>query len=143
MKEKKGRKYYYRVKSVKIDKKVSKERIYLGANLNKEDLKRIRKEFQIDSKEFRDIINNKNFKKVWGDLKGEELVSSPMGFSKDDPNIDLIKKKMYLFSINFTNSDVLKNNFSDKITSSFKDISPFFNYMSYVLTTDLNGESII
>ena len=97
----------------------------------------------IDSKEFRDIINNKNFKKVWGDLKGEELVSSPIGFSKDDPNIDLIKKKMYLFSINFTNSDVLKNNFSNKITSSFKNISPFFNYMSYVLTTDLNGESII
>ena len=50
---------------------------------------------------------------------------------------------MYLFSINFTNSDVLKNNFSNKITSSFKNISPFFNYMSYVLTTDLNGESII
>ena len=112
-------------------------------NPNKDDLNRIRKEFQIDSKEFRDIINNKNFKKVWGDLKGEELVSSPIGFSKDDPNIDLIKKKMYLFSINFTNSDVLKNNFSNKITSSFKNISPFFNYMSYVLTTDLNGESII
>ena len=44
VKEKKGRKYYYRVKSVKKDKKVSKERIYLGVNLNIEKLKKKIKE---------------------------------------------------------------------------------------------------
>ena len=40
IKEKEGKKYYYRVKSVKRDKKVNKERIYLGADLTKEELKR-------------------------------------------------------------------------------------------------------
>jgi len=48
IKEKNGRKYYYRVKSVKQDKKVNKERIYLGVNLNKEDLKK--KEIEADKK---------------------------------------------------------------------------------------------
>ncbi len=42
--EKKGRKYYYRVKSIREGKKVSKERIYLGVNLSKEDLKKKEKE---------------------------------------------------------------------------------------------------
>lgn len=44
IKEKKGRKYYYRVRSIKKDKKTSKERIYLGVNLNKEKLKEKEKE---------------------------------------------------------------------------------------------------
>ena len=48
IKEKKGRKYYYRVKSRRDRKKVRKERIYLGINLSKEEL--IRKENEADNK---------------------------------------------------------------------------------------------
>jgi Fic family protein len=44
VKERKGKRYYYRVKSVKVENKVGKERIYLGVNLNKEELKNKEKE---------------------------------------------------------------------------------------------------
>ncbi len=44
IKEKKSRKYYYRVKSVKENKKVRKERVYLGVNLNNKELKKKEKE---------------------------------------------------------------------------------------------------
>lgn len=46
--EKKGRKYYYRAKSVKKNKKVLKEKIYLGVNLSGEEL--IKKEKEADKK---------------------------------------------------------------------------------------------
>lgn len=36
--EKKGRKYYYRVKSIKKGGKVSKKKVYLGVNLSKEEV---------------------------------------------------------------------------------------------------------
>ena len=36
--DKKGRKYYYRVKSVKKNKKTLKEKIYLGVNLDKNQI---------------------------------------------------------------------------------------------------------
>ena len=39
IKEKNGRKYFYRVKSIKHEKRVKKERIYLGVNLSVNDLK--------------------------------------------------------------------------------------------------------
>lgn len=42
--EKNGRKYYYRVKSIRIKNRVKKERIYLGVNLSKEELKKKEKE---------------------------------------------------------------------------------------------------
>lgn len=44
IKEVRGRKYYYRVKSVKKDKKTVKERVYLGVNLTNEELTKKTKE---------------------------------------------------------------------------------------------------
>lgn len=44
IKEKNKRKYYYRVKSVKVNGKVTKERIYLGVNLEKNELANKEKE---------------------------------------------------------------------------------------------------
>jgi len=44
IKEKNRRKYYYRVKSIKQNKKVGKERVYLGVNLSKKDLKKKEKD---------------------------------------------------------------------------------------------------
>ena len=48
IKEINGRKYYYRVKSVKQKGRVKKERVYLGINLNKKVLRK--KEKQADEK---------------------------------------------------------------------------------------------
>lgn len=110
---------------------------------NKEDLFRIRKEFEMDASEMRDIMNDKAFKSVWGDLVGDEVKTAPKGFSKDHENIDLIKKKMYIFTRKFTDKEVTSKDFLDTVDDSFKAIRPFFNYMSDVLTTNLNGESLI
>ena len=38
IKEKNGKKYYYRVKSIRKGKKVNKERVYLGVDLNKKEI---------------------------------------------------------------------------------------------------------
>ena len=38
IKEKNGKKYFYRVKSVRVGKKVNKKRIYLGVDLDKKKL---------------------------------------------------------------------------------------------------------
>ena len=64
---------------------------------NKDDLFRIRKEFEMDASEMRKIVSNKKFKSVWGDLTGDELKTAPKGFDKEHENIDLIRKKIYIF----------------------------------------------
>lgn len=110
---------------------------------NKEDLLRIRKEFEMDDQEIRTIINNKTFKKVWGELVGDELKTAPRDFDKEHKAIDLIRKKQYIFTKKYTDKEVTSQGFIDKVNSSFKSIRPYFNYMSDVLTTNLNGESII
>jgi len=110
---------------------------------HKDDLFRIRKEFEMDASEMRKIMSNKKFKSVWGDLVGDELKTAPKGFDKEHENIDLIRKKMYIFTRKFTDKEVSSQVFLDTVDKSFKAIRPFFNYMSDVLTTNLNGESLI
>ena len=112
-------------------------------NPSKKDLFRLRKEFEIDSQDLRAIIAEPRFKAVWGTLEGDELRSAPQGFDKQDQNIDLIRKKQFIFSKKYTDKEVLSEQFTQDVIDSFKAIRPYFDYISSVLTTNLNGESII
>ncbi|WJJ95437.1 DUF2461 domain-containing protein [Algibacter luteus] len=108
------------------------------------DLLRIRKEFEMDDSEIRDILADKKFNKVWGNtFVGDEVKTAPKGFSKDHKAIDLIKKKQYIFTKKFTDKEVQSDQFINEIDAAFKAVRPYFNYMSDVLTTDLNGVSLV
>ena len=107
------------------------------------DLLRIRKELEIDADEFRSVIQHPEFKSVWGELKGDSLKSAPRGFSKDHPDLDLIKHKSFIFTKAFTDQDVMQSDFIEAVDHAFRKVRPFFDYMSAVLTTDLNRESLI
>ena len=109
----------------------------------KEDLFRVRKELALDATEFRAVSNDKAFKSVWGELQGETLKTAPKGFDKEHPDIDLIRHKQFIFVKNFKDKEVLSKDFLKEIDTSFKAIRPFFDLMSSVLTTNLNGESLI
>lgn len=110
---------------------------------NKEDLLRIRKELELDATALRELINKPSFKNTWGELVGDEVKTAPKGFSKEDPNIDLIRKKAFIFVRNFTDKEVLNKDFIVEVNKSFKEIRPYFNLMSEILTTNLNGESLL
>jgi uncharacterized protein (TIGR02453 family) len=106
------------------------------------DLLRIRKEIEQDDSELRTIIANETFQKLFKTIHGDEVKSAPKGFDKNHKAIDLIKKKQFLITRKFTNSEVLNENFQNEVIASFKAMRPFFDYMSDVLSTDSNGESI-
>jgi len=110
---------------------------------NKEDLLRIRKEFEMDDSEIRTILNDKTFKATWGNFVGDELKTAPKGFDKEHAAIDLIRKKQFIFTKKYTDKDVLAEGFLNDVDDAFKKIRPYFDYMSDVLTTNLNGESLL
>ena len=56
------------------------------------------------------------------------------------PAIHLIRHKQFLFSHEFTDKEVLDDQFVVKMDSIFQAIRPFFDYMSTVLTTNMDGE---
>jgi len=110
---------------------------------NKEDLLRIRKEFEQDDKPMRKILKSKKFKDNFGELKGDKLKTAPRGFDPEHPAIDLIRFKQYTVVKPYTDKDVLSDNFKKEVVKTFEAMRPYFNYMSDVLTTDLNGISLL
>lgn len=107
---------------------------------NAEDLLRIRQDIDINYKAWKRLLNSKTIQSVFGDMQGSQLKTAPRGFAKDHPAIDLLRFKQFWFERSFTDKEVMADDFADQVNKTFKSIRPFFNHMSEVLTTDLNGE---
>ena len=112
-------------------------------NPNKEDLFRIRKELEVDATEFRAVIADSKLTKSWRKLTGDVLKVAPKGFAKEHKDIDLLRQKQYLFLHKYNDSEVLSDGFLKDVAQRFNAIRPFFDLMSGVLTTDLNGVSLL
>lgn len=110
---------------------------------NRDDLKRMRTEWEADATEIRGILSDETFLKYWGNMIGEQLKTAPLGFDRAHPDIDLINHKQWIFRHDFSDREVLSQAFSTEVDRYYRAIRPFFDYMSSVLTTNLNGESII
>lgn len=109
---------------------------------SKEDLLRIREDIASDASDLREIITSPEFVDTFGQLEGEQLKSSPKGFDKEHPDIDLLRFKQFLVGKHFTDKEVLADDFIDRANDTFIKMRPFFDYMSDVLTTDSNGSPL-
>ena len=107
------------------------------------DLKRIRDEFAYDAAPLRKILKSKNFVNTFGKLEGEQIKTTPKGFDSNDPAIDLLRYKQLYVMKKFTDKQVLSDTFVKQVNDTFKAMRPFFDYMTEVLTTDVNGISIV
>jgi len=108
-------------------------------NPNPPDMKRIRDEIAFDAGPLRKILAHKTFLSTFGKLQGEQLKTAPKGFARDEEAIDLLRYKQFLLIRKFTDREVLDPSFVKEASQTFKNMRPFFNYMSEVLTTDVNG----
>ncbi len=110
---------------------------------NKEDLLHIRRQINQAPEPLRDIIESKQFRDFFGTLNGSKLKTAPRGFDKDHPDIDLLRYKQFILRHDFTQEEVYSKDFPGIVSNAFKQMRPFFDYMSEILTTDLNGQSLL
>jgi uncharacterized protein (TIGR02453 family) len=106
---------------------------------NPQDLKRVRDEIAFDAAPLRKILKSKSFTTTFGGLKGEQVKTAPKGFEAGHEAIDLLRYKQFLLIRKFSDKEVLNDGFLKEASQTFKNMRPFFDYMSEVLTTDTNG----
>lgn len=129
--------YYFRFKP-------GASRVACGfAYPNPDDLKRIRQDIDYNYEDWYKILKSKQVRLTFGAMLGDQVKSAPKGYSKDHPAIELLRFKQFWFERNFTDDEVLAKNFLNEINKTFKAIRPYFDYMTDVLTTDVNGEPIL
>ncbi|MEQ8549768.1 MAG: DUF2461 domain-containing protein [Cyclobacteriaceae bacterium] len=110
---------------------------------NPQDLSHIRKQISLDPEPMRKILDNATFVDTFGNLQGDQLKTAPKGFEKDDPAIDLLRYKQIILRHHFTDEEVMSPDFDKRVSDVYAKMRPFLDYMTEILTTDLNGVSII
>lgn len=86
-----------------------------------------------DSKPLKKILNNPEFKRTFGELQGETLVTSPKGFDKNHLDIELLKHKNYVTTVNFQDiQNWSDQEFVNQAVQTFKILSPLVKYLREV-----------
>ena len=109
---------------------------------NAADLKIIRLDIERNHSDWKRMLNRKSMQSTFGTIQGSKVMTAPRGFPKDHPAIELLRYKQFWFEHSFSDREVLADNFVSNVSKTYKVIRPFFDYMSEVLTTDLNGEAV-
>lgn len=109
---------------------------------NPADLKLIRNDIAFDAAPLRAILNSEPFITTFKTLRGEQVKTTPKGFSADHEAIDLLRYKQFLLVRHFTDEEVLSKDFVKQAGDVYRNMRPFFDYMSEVLATDINGLAI-
>ncbi|RKN81709.1 DUF2461 domain-containing protein [Ulvibacterium marinum] len=98
-------------------------------------LRSIRDAIDYDGEELKKILNKKSFKETFGDLVlDEKLKSAPKGFSNDHPHIDLLRNKTFAVLHSFSNTEVLQEDFEQKVIKVYQEMLPFRRYLNKAVT---------
>jgi len=97
-----------------------------------EHLKKIRQEIDYNSKQLHKILNDKTFKKYYGELDTEhyQLTRPPKGYDKDHPDVELLKLNSYIVWHQYKDSEVLSKNFVKEITKGAKIMKPMIDFLN-------------
>ena len=98
-----------------------------------EPLKAIRNYMAENGGEFMEIINNKNFRKIYPIMFDDKLKTVPKGFPKDHEFIDLIKYKSFVFSSEISKTEIASDNLIHKIVDSFRELYPVNRFLNDAL----------
>ena len=98
-----------------------------------EQLSKIRQEIDYNATELKHIIFEPSFVKMFGKMEGKQLKTSPKGYDKTHPEIELLRYTQFYFSTPFTEKETLSTDFPGKLAKACLKIRPFLAFMNKAL----------
>lgn len=103
------------------------------------DMKRIRQDIDLNYSDWKKLLAGKSLLQTFGKMTGEQVSTTPRGYAKDHPAIDLLRYKQFILKVEFPDEVVCGPGFLFKVNDTFRKMRPFLDYISEVLITDANG----
>lgn len=94
------------------------------------ELLAIRRRISDDPDALRSVLANRSFRKLLGEMSGEQLKRPPKGFSADDPALDLLLYKQFLASAQLDPKLIETPKALREITKRFEAIAPMVEYLN-------------
>jgi uncharacterized protein (TIGR02453 family) len=98
-----------------------------------EQLAKFRAAIDRDATPFKAIISNKEFKSYFGSLDGEKVKTVPQGYSRDHPEIELLRFKQVVVVHRLPDEMVLSPEFGTHAVKTFRAMKPFLDYLNAIL----------
>ncbi len=93
-------------------------------------LKAIRQEIDYNAGTFKKIVNNHEFKAIFGELEGDKLKRAPKGYTPDHPEIELLRYKSFLAVHKCDDKTVISKDFMQQCISVFKTLFPLNEFLN-------------
>lgn len=101
--------------------------LYMPSSLQ---LRKIRESLQQNPDAFLEIVESRRFKKHFGEVRGEQLKTTPRGISADHPMIDHLRLKQFFVECPLPEKDVMKKDFPQKISKEFREMMPLLRWLA-------------
>jgi len=93
-------------------------------------LKDVREEVLYGIDEFKSIVEDQDFKVVFGEISGERLKRPPKGFPADFPEIEYLKLKSYVAMHPLKDEQITEPDFLDYAADVFTRMHPFNQFIN-------------
>jgi uncharacterized protein (TIGR02453 family) len=90
----------------------------------------IREKIDEEGEKLVGIIKNKDFVRYFGEIEGEKLKTSPKGYKKDHPYIELLRLKSFLAASLIPDKDVTGVNFFSYVLEAARALKPLNDFMN-------------
>jgi len=110
---------------------IAADEVFIGVGMwrpDSEPLRQIRERIAARSGEWQRAIATPAFKRDFN-LGGDSLKRPPRGFDKEHPLIDDIKRKSFIAIRTMTVEDCLKPQFQRSVETSFKQATPYMEFL--------------
>ncbi len=95
-------------------------------------LKEIRKSIYHNIDEYLEIVNNPDFKALYGFPGHDPLKTAPKDFPKDWPYIDYIKPREYTVLAPKSDSDFCAPDMLDMVAANFRILKPYNDFINFI-----------
>ena len=90
----------------------------------------IREKISNEGDRFKKILNSKDLKYFYGEIEGEKLKSAPKGFSRDNPDIELLKMKSFLVTRMIPDSEMVGEGVFAMLLKAAKAMKPLNDFLN-------------
>ncbi len=95
-----------------------------------QQLAKLRQEIDYNAITLKNIITNSVFLENFGQPLGSSVKTSPKGYSKEHPEIELLKKQQMFFIKKYTDNEVLSVDFVKNATNDCRTLKPFLDFLN-------------
>jgi len=121
---------------------LEKDNCFIGGGMYMPDsasLKKVRNEINFFVNDFKEILEEKKFKKTFGGLDTDEnvvLKTTPKGYDTDNPAIEYLKFKSFTAIKKFDNSLLTDKKALEKTIEIFVTLKPLIDFLNRALVTE-------